>query len=205
MSAEGKLYLYPLWLRIWHGVNAISIIVLILSGISMHYSTTIFLLKFENAVAVHNVFGVILALNYILFFAGNLLTKNGMYYQIKMRGLQKRLMKQVKYYVSGMFKGEKTPYPISEKRKFNPLQKYSYIIVMYIFVPVVIITGLALLFPEIIIDEIYQVSGVMLTAILHSIVGFFIMIFLFVHLYVASMGKSPVNNFKSIVTGWHHA
>ena len=76
--------------------------------------------------------------------------------------------------------------------------------VMYMAVPFVIITGIGLLFPEIIIDQIYTFSGVFVTAIFHSALGFFISIFLIVHLYIASIGKSPLENFKSIITGWHH-
>ena len=75
---------------------------------------------------------------------------------------------------------------------------------MYFAVPLVIISGIALLFPEIIIEKVYNFSGVFVTAILHSALGFFISIFLIIHLYVASLGKSPLNNFKSIINGWHH-
>ena len=97
----------------------------------------------------------------------------------------------------------KPPYPISEKRKFNPLQKYAYVMVMYMAVPVVIVSGIALLFPEIILDKVYAFSGVFVTAVVHSAMGFFISIFLMIHLYIASIGKSPLENFKSIITGWH--
>lgn len=202
--SEKRLYLYPLWLRIWHGINALGIIVLIVTGISMQYATSKFVFfDFQTAINLHNISGVIVSLSYLLFFFGNLFTKNKIYYLIKPKGLIKRLVKQSKYYMSGMFKGEKAPYPISEKRKFNPLQKYSYVAIMYLFVPVIIITGIALLFPELIIDEVYNLSGVMMTAVLHGVVGFLIFIFLIIHLYVASIGKSPLENYKSIVTGWH--
>jgi thiosulfate reductase cytochrome b subunit len=70
-------------------------------------------------------------------------------------------------------------------------------------VPLVIISGIALLFPEIIIEKIYTFSGVFVTAILHSVMGFFISIFLIIHIYIASIGKSPIENFKSILNGWH--
>jgi thiosulfate reductase cytochrome b subunit len=102
-----------------------------------------------------------------------------------------------------MFRGMKPPYPLSEKRKFNPLQKYFYLLVMYLAVPIVIISGFALLFPEMIIEQIYTLSGIMLTAVFHSALGFFISIFLIIHIYVASIGKSPKENFKSILNGWH--
>lgn len=204
MGTGEKLYLYPLWLRIWHGINAICIIVLIVSGISLHYSgRSLILLEFQSAITWHNYAGFILSLSYFVFFFGNLLTKNGKYYRVKIQGLDKRLKKQILYYLSGMFKGEETPFPVSEKRKFNPLQKYAYIFVMYLFLPVLIITGFALFFPEIILEQVFQVSGIMLTAVIHGVTGFLIFIFLLVHLYVASMGKSPGENYRSIITGWH--
>ncbi len=204
MENGEKLYLYPLWLRIWHGINALGIIALIFSGISLHYADRgVLLLKFETAISVHNIAGVIVSSGYLIFLFGNLLTKNGKYYRVKVQGLSKRMLKQINYYTSGMFKGEQSPYPVSVKRKFNPLQKYSYIVVMYVFLPVLFVTGFALFFPEMIIDQVFHVSGVMLTAVLHGITGFFVFIFLLVHLYVASMGKPPTKNYKSIITGWH--
>ncbi|MGF7138479.1 cytochrome b/b6 domain-containing protein [Roseimarinus sediminis] len=203
MSGE-KLYLYPKWLRIWHGINALSIIILIISGISMQYSSVENpLLSFELAVYLHNIFGVITAVNYLFFFIANLTTSNGRAYLLKMKGLVERLILQSKYYLFGYFKGEAKPFPISRDNKFNPLQRVAYVSAMYGFVPLVIITGLALLYPEIIIERVLGSSGIMLTAILHATMGFMISLFLIIHLYVASVGKNPFKNYKSIVSGYH--
>jgi thiosulfate reductase cytochrome b subunit len=205
MSSENtKLYFYPFWLRIWHGINAIGIILLILTGIAMQSGFDSSFIKFQLAVNLHNISGIAISINYLLFFIGNIVTNNGKFYLIKPMGFLKRPMKQAYYYAYGMFHGMKAPYPLSEKRKFNPLQKYAYVFVMYLFVPFVIISGFALLFPEMIIDTVYNLSGVFLTAVFHSAAGFFISIFLLIHLYVASIGKSPIENFKSIITGWHN-
>ena len=205
MTAENnRIYFYPVWLRIWHGVNALGIIVLIITGIRLQYSDLRLLsMDFGTAVQLHNISGVIVTLNYFVFIVGNLVTPNKKYYKIKPKGLVKRVTKQANYYMFGLFKGEDAPFPISEKRKFNPLQKYSYIFVMYLFVPLAIVTGLALLFPELIIEKVYSVSGIFLTALLHGTVGFLISIFLIIHLYVASIGKNPLDNFKSIINGYH--
>lgn len=205
MTAENnKIYLYPIWLRIWHGINAIGIILLILTGIRLQYSElSLMPMDFKLAVQLHNIFGIIVTVNYFVFFIGNLITPNKKYYKIKPKGLVKRITKQVDYYISGLFKGEESPFPISEKRKFNPLQKYAYIFVMYVFVPVAIATGIALLFPELIIEKVYSVSGIFLTAVLHGSVGFLISIFLLIHIYVASIGKNPLDNFRSIINGYH--
>ena len=203
-STNNKIYFYPIWLRIWHGINALGILLLIITGISMQSGVESSFISFNILVKIHNISGVAVTLNYFLFFIGNLITPNGKFYIVKPKGFLKRPMKQAYYYAWGMFHGMKAPYPLSEKRKFNPLQKYFYIIVMYVAVPVVIVTGFALLFPEIIIEKVYNLSGVFLTAVMHSAFGFFISIFLIIHLYVASIGKSPLENFKSIITGWHH-
>ena len=203
-SEKTKLYFYPVWLRIWHAINALGIILLIITGISMQSGVDSTLINFKWAVNIHNISGIVVSANYLLFFIGNLITKNIKFYLIKPMGFVKRPIKQAYYYAYGMFRGMKAPYPLSEKRKFNPLQKYAYVAVMYFFVPLVIISGFALLFPEIIIEKIYSLSGVFLTAVTHSAVGFFISVFLIIHLYVASIGKSPAENFKSIITGWHN-
>jgi thiosulfate reductase cytochrome b subunit len=205
MSGTEKVYFYPVWLRIWHAFNALGIITLIATGLLMQSSTdTSQVITFNRIITLHNWAGAIVALSYILYFVGNIVTPNGRYYHLKMEGFFKRPIRQARYYAWGMFHGEKSPYPLSAKRKFNPLQKYFYIMVMYLAVPVVVVTGVALLFPEIIIDHVYMFSGVLVTAVLHSAMGFFISIFLIIHLYVASIGKSPLQNFRSIISGWHH-
>ena len=205
MATTDKLYFYPVWLRIWHGINALGILVLIFTGISMQSGTQLSeAVGFKLLINLHNIAGILVTLNYFVFFIGNLITANGKFYIVKPRGFLKRPLKQAQYYIWGMFHEMTPPYPLSEKRKFNPLQKYAYIIVMYMAVPFVIISGIALLFPEIIIDQIYSYSGIFVTAVLHSAMGFFISIFLIIHLYVASIGKSPLQNFKSISTGWHN-
>jgi len=205
MTSTEKLYFYPIWLRIWHALNALGILTLIFTGLSMQSSIeSSHLFAFNTIVKLHNIAGILVTVSYFAFFLGNILTPNGKFYIVKPSGFLKRPIKQAQYYAWGMFHGMKAPYPLSEKRKFNPLQKYSYIVIMYLVVPFVIFSGIALLFPEIIIERVYAYSGVFLTAVTHSTMGFFISIFLIVHLYIASIGKSPLENFKSIVTGWHH-
>jgi thiosulfate reductase cytochrome b subunit len=204
MNSSNKIYFYPVWLRIWHGINALGIIILIITGISLQSGVESGFISFNLNIKIHNFTGAIVSFNYLIFLFGNLFTDNSKFYIVKPRNFIKRPLKQAYYYAWGMFHGMKPPYPLSEKRKFNPLQKYFYLIVMYIAVPLVIFSGIGLMFPELIFDKIYNVSGVLITAVTHSAMGFFISIFLIIHLYVASIGKSPLENFKSIVNGWHH-
>jgi len=200
-----KVYHYPLWIRLWHWTNAILIIALILTGISMQYSNPDYpLIRFDISVKVHNIAGVLLTLIYMVFLFGNMITENGKYYVIeKLSVAMKMISAQMKYYLRGMFKGEKSPYPTTRKRKFNPLQKFSYISVMYLLMPILFITGWALLYPGVIVTQLFNTSGVLLTSLLHVIVGFFVSLFLIIHVYFCTMGTKVSSLFKSMINGWH--
>lgn len=199
-----KLYLYPLWLRIWHHVNAVLMIILIATGISMQYSNPDYpLIRFDLAVSWHNLAGIFLTISYFIFLVGVLFTSIGRYYVVKTEGLATSFAKQLRYYLFGVFRGEESPFKVTEKQKFNPMQLITYNIIMHAITPITFITGWALLFPETIVLNVFGYSGIMLTSLVHSIAGFFISIFLIIHLYVITMGKSTRENLKSILYGYH--
>ena len=200
-----KIYLYPLVIRLWHVINIVTILLLILTGISLQYSDPSHpFIRFDLAVQIHNIFGVVLILSYVLFFLGNIFSGNVKHYKITLdEHYFSKLVKQSIYYSYGIFKGAKPPFPINESNKFNPLQQFSYIVIMYVFVPSLIITGIGLLLPELVPNKIVGYGGIFVTDLMHIIGGFIVTVFLFVHIYFCTIGKNPFKNFKSIFTGWH--
>lgn len=201
---ENKLYLYPAIIRIWHFMNALLIILLIISGLSMQYSDPMNpFMRFDLAVTMHNVAGFILIFNYLLFIIGNTISKNGKHYRIQTKGLNDRLMAQFRYYVFGVFKNESAPFPVTKKLKFNPIQQVTYFITMYVLMPLIFITGLPMLFSGAIIVQLFGSSAFFVTDIFHITVGFLLSMFLLIHLYFCTFGAKPTSNFKSIVTGYH--
>jgi len=200
------MYLYPKWIRIWHLINAAMFLILIITGISMQYTgkeNTTYVVGFAKAVKWHNFAALILVINYILFVTGNLLTSNGKYYKIGRKGFLSDLKKQFIYYSKGMFKGEKHPFPVTEDRKFNPLQKITYVLALYIAFPLLIISGIGLLLPEITITTFFGISGLILTDILHITMGFFLSLFMIIHVYTCTLGHKPTSLFRGIITGYH--
>jgi thiosulfate reductase cytochrome b subunit len=200
------MYLYPKWLRAWHVLNALLFLILIVTGLSMQYTgkeNASFIVGFSKATRMHNIAAIILTVNYIIYVLGNLFTKNGRYYKISRKNFISELGTQLKYYSWGMFKGEKHPFPVTEERKFNPLQKFSYVLAMYVALPLLIISGVGLLFPEITIKTIFGVSGLILTDILHITMGFFLSIFMIIHIYTCTLGAKPTSLFRGIITGYH--
>jgi thiosulfate reductase cytochrome b subunit len=200
------MYLYPKWIRVWHFLNALLFLILIVTGISMQYTdkeNPLYVVGFAKAVKWHNFAAIILIINYILFVTGNFLTKNGRYYRIGKKNFLSDLGKQLNYYSRGMFRGEKHPFPVTEERKFNPLQKFSYVIAMYVAIPLLIISGIGLLFPEITITRFLGVSGLILTDILHITMGFFLSIFMVIHIYTCTLGAKPTSLFWGMISGYH--
>jgi len=199
-----KIYLYPVWIRLWHMLNAFLFLILLGTGLCMQYSnpgTTI--IPFDVSVSLHNITGILLSILFVIFIFGNLFTGNGKYYKIVWKGLIKRATKQFIFYTVGVFKKQDPPFPISKKRKFNPMQLFSYVVVMYVFIPLLIITGLALFFPDYIPTQVFTKSGIHITDLIHIIIGFALSMFMLIHIYFCTMGKTPLSNFKSMINGWH--
>jgi len=200
------MYLYPKWIRVWHLINAVMFLILIVTGISMQYTdkeNAAYVVGFAKAVKWHNFAAIILILNYILFVTGNFLTKNGRYYRIGRKNFLSNLVIQSKYYSLGMFKEEKHPFPVTEESKFNPLQKITYVLAMYVAIPLLIISGIGLLLPEITITTFLGISGLILTDILHITMGFFLSIFMIIHIYTCTLGAKPTSLFWGMISGYH--
>ena len=200
------MYLYPKWIRAWHILNAILFLILIVTGLSMQYTdkeNSSYVVGFAKAVKWHNFAAFILTANYVFFIIGNVITKNGRYYMLRKENLWSDLMKQLRFYAFGIFKGEKHPFPVTMERKFNPLQKFAYLIVMYIGLPLLIISGFGLLFPEIVLYSFFGISGLVLTDILHITTGFFLSVFLVIHVYTCTLGARPSTLFWGMISGYH--
>jgi thiosulfate reductase cytochrome b subunit len=201
---SGKLYLYPVWVRIWHWSNATLFILLIITGLSLQYSgTEIKFIRFDLAVTIHNFAGVMVSILYAVFILGNTLTDNGKNYIVKRKGLRNKMLTQFKYYAYGIFKNEKAPFAAKKHRKFNPLQLVTYVFVMYLFFPFLIISGFGLLYPETIPHKVFNISGIQFVAIFHSLLGFFLSVFMLIHLYICTLGEKPLSHFKSMTSGFH--
>lgn len=197
-----KMYFYPVWVRIWHVLNALLFLVLIVSGFSMQYSNPESpFIRFALAVKIHNIAGFGLIFNYLWFFFGNLFSRNGRYYKMYSKNMFTNLVKQGKYYAFGIFKGEPHPFPLDKNNKFNPLQKFAYIFAMYIAVPLMCVSGLALFFPK--VFNLLGLGSLILMDIVHVIMGIVLTVFMAVHLYICTMGHTPLSDFKSMITGWH--
>ena len=69
-----RLYLYPVWIRLWHILNALLFLALIVTGIALQFAgkgSSDPIIPFDKAVAWHNAAAVILMAFYVCFIIGN--------------------------------------------------------------------------------------------------------------------------------------
>lgn len=198
-----RTYLLPLWLRIWHWTNATMIITLAITGISMHFAAPgAILVEFSLAARIHDIAGIILASAYSIYFILNIFTGNGLQY-FPRHPVIKGCIRQARYYVWGIFRGEPHPYEPTKETKFNPLQSLMYWGIMYMVLPVVIISGLIYFFPTVAPDRLFGLDGLLPIAFLHYVSSAAIFLFLIGHIYLGTTGKTPTAMFKMMITGWH--
>lgn len=190
---------HPVWLRWWHWTNAILFGALLITGLSMHYSQAA--VGFRVTVLIHNSAGILLTVCYVVFLVGNIRWGNGRYYRLVAGDLSFGFLRQLRHYLLGIFLGEPAPFPHTEERKFNPMQKLSYLFVMYVPLPLLIVTGWALLFPERLPNQIFGAPGIGIWAIAHTALGFFLSLFMVVHVYLGTTGATPGELFRLMVTG----
>jgi thiosulfate reductase cytochrome b subunit len=202
--ASTKIYLYPIWIRLWHLLNAVLFLILIFTGLMLRYAAgSQGFIPFEFSVALHNICAVILTINYGIYVIGNMISGNGMYYRKWRKNILPKLWKQFRFYAIGVFKNEPHPFPVTKKQKFNPLQKVAYVFAMYLGMPLLIISGLGLMFPEYVSNTIFKINGLVFYDLLHIVVGFVLSLFLLIHLYTCTLGDKPGTLFRSMINGYH--
>ena len=65
------------------------------------------------------------------------------------------------YVAFGIFKGAPPPTVPTPEKKFNVLQQATYLLVMYVAMPFLIVTGIAFFFPEMAPEQLFGMDGVL--------------------------------------------
>ncbi len=199
-----RIYLLPVWLRAWHWTNATLMIVLAVTGASLHFAGEgPLLVPFSLAARIHDIAGVGLLLTYGFFVLANIVSGNWWQYVPKQPGVLTRCWRQAVFYGWGIFKGEPHPYPPTMEANFNALQALVYWVIMYLVVPTVVATGVVFLFPDLAPTRILGLDGLLPIAVVHTLSGAAVILFMLAHIYLGTTGVRVTSLFKMMITGWH--
>ena len=199
-----KLYVHPLPVRIWHWLNALGFLLLILTGVQIRYVELVGLMSFRAAVSLHNWIGLVLIGNFFVWLLFYLLTDKIKVYHPELSPMKhfRASFRQAYYYGYGIFKGEPNPHHVSAYHKFNALQSMAYQIIMLWLVPLQFLTGLLLWDLQRFGGVVDFFGGVRVVDTVHVLLFIFFTAFILVHPYLASLGHSPLGHFKAMITGY---
>ncbi|MBN2079186.1 MAG: cytochrome b/b6 domain-containing protein [Spirochaetes bacterium] len=192
---------YALYERIWHWGMALSVIVLIITGLEVHYAGSFALMGFENAVDVHNFFAALVTLNAGLSLFYHLATGEILQYIRVRKGFRGEVIVQAAYYLYGIFRGTGHPFEKTAERKLNPLQQLTYFALLNVLFPVQIVTGIMMWLVSVWPGFSSAVGGLTLLAPVHNFFAWLFITFLAVHLYLITTGHTVFSNLKAMITG----
>jgi len=199
-----KVYLHPLPVRIWHWINAVSFVVLIISGLQLRYREMMGLMKFRDAVDLHNLMGFVLIFNFLLWLVFYLFTGKIKVYipPLDLKKYVKGCIVQARYYGYGIFVGEPNPHHSTPDNKFNPIQQMAYLAIMLILIPLQVLTGLLLWDTKKFSAWIGLVGGIKMVDTVHVLIFLCLASFIFIHLYLVTLGQTTTTHIKAMVTGY---
>jgi len=199
-----KTYLHPLPVRIWHWVNALGFVLLILTGIQIRYADLFSVMTFESSINTHNWIGFAVLANYFLWLGYHLSSDRISNYHpvLNAREFFENYYRQTIYYSYGIFKGEKRPHKVQPLDKFNPMQRLTYQFVMMITAPLQILTGLMMWDVKRFEGLIELVGGIRVVSTIHVILCILFVFFILVHAYMGVLGKKPSTHYKEMITGY---
>ncbi len=199
-----KLYIHPLPVRIWHWLNAVGMVLLILTGLQIRYVGLIDVVSFRTAVVAHQAVGFVLIANFFIWFFFYLSSDRIKVYHpvLSPREHFRGSWRQAYYYGYGIFKGDPNPFHVSVYRKFNPLQSMLYQIIMMLLLPVQFYTGILLWDVKRFSAQIDFFGGVRVIDTVHVLIFIFLVFYVLAHVYLASLGHTRLAHFKAMVTGY---
>ncbi|MCD6566817.1 MAG: cytochrome b/b6 domain-containing protein [Bacteroidales bacterium] len=194
-----QVNIYKRFERFWHWTQASLIIFLAITGFEIHGSFELF--GFEKAVSFHQKtsFALLGLIAFAIFW--HITTGEWRQYIPTTH----KLIDQIRYYLFGMFRGEKHPVEKTELSKLNPLQRLIYLGFKIVLIPIVVVSGLLYMFHKTIdINNIVVISKFDLEPIatLHTLGAYLLLAFLIIHVYMTTTGQTPLSNIKAMITGY---
>lgn len=203
----GEDFIYDAIIRTGHWLNALFIIILIITGFAMHYSGPSHVLGY-----IHNMTGISLTVLYVFFLIHAVVRLDYKQYfpsleEVFSGKMIKDVIINAMFYLIGIFKGTKNPYHSSYEHRLMPIQKVSYMAAMFIQVPVVVLTGVLLVNPSNLpfVMSMIGMENMDIVFIVHLIAAFSIFMFLIIHLYMITAGEKLAQHLMTMVTGYHKA
>jgi thiosulfate reductase cytochrome b subunit len=190
-----QVMIYTRYERFWHWSQAVLIFALFFTGLRIHGSHQ--MMPFGSAVTVHTWSAIALMVLWAFTTFWNFTTGQWRHYLFK-----KGIMKVIRFYAYGILVGEPHPYKKSLQRKQNALQSLAYMTFMTVIGPALWVSGIAYLLYAQWRPYPWSGDGLWVVALLHTAFAFAMGMFVVVHIYMTTTGKTPLHYVKTMITGY---
>ena len=195
--------LYSLHERVWHWIQAVALILLVLTGFSLHFPDRFGLFgSMARALSWHSWVGFALIGNAFLGLFYHFTAEKYHHFLPRMDDYTEGALRQARFYLYGIFKGEPHPFETDARHKLNPLQRVTYLSLLNLLLPYQILTGLLMWGVTRWPSLFEKLGGLRVMGPAHSLGAYFFLAFLIGHLYLATTGMTPFSLFRAMITGY---
>jgi len=192
-----KVRLFKRFERFWHWSQAALIILLLVTGFEVHGSYS--LLGFEQAVDIHIIGAWSLVTLWVFAIFWHFTSGEWKQYIPTFE----KVGAMAHYYLLGIFTDAPHPFRTSLARKHNPLQRLAYLFIWLVVTPLIWVSGwLYLFYASWEKWGLAQYLTLGEVAFLHVVGAFMMLVFLIVHVYLITTGKTVLTHLKAMITGW---
>lgn len=198
---NGRIRLYTGYERLWHWAQAATVLLLLATGLEIRGAWHP--LGFAAAVRVHEVAGFVLlgnaALGLFYFLTSGAIRQ----YVGAPRDFATLAVRQVRYYLRGIFRGDPHPVARTREARLNPLQQVVYVGILNVLLPWQLLSGLAMWglgrWPAL----EAAVGGLATLAPLHALGAWLFATFVVAHVYLTTTaGPRPLSGIVAMLTGY---
>ena len=205
MKHKEMIYMTPMPVRIWHWLNAFGIVTLCATGLQIRFPEYINIFgAYKAAIRLHNTAGVVVSISYMLWLIYYMVVARSLIklYVPTLEDLKTGIFRQAYFYFLTYFLGMPSPYHSTPDSKFNPMQKAAYLVIMLVLLPLVIVSGALLMYVAPLREILLLLGGIKMLVGTHFLLACSFTAFLFVHIYLATLGHTPLAHFKPMWNGW---
>lgn len=193
---------YSYYERAWHWCQAAAIALLVVTGLAIHAPGYFGWVPFATAVQVHNVLGFLLIANAVLGLGYYVATGAIRQFLPEPGSFASQAASQTRFYLRGMFQGERHPVEKVPSRRLNPLQQVTYLVILNVLLPMQMVTGLLMWSAQRWPDTVHALVGLPILGMIHTLGAWLFGSFLLMHLYLITTGHTPLANLKTMVLGY---
>jgi thiosulfate reductase cytochrome b subunit len=195
-----RIQLYTAFERVWHWLQALTILLLLVTGLEIHGSVN--LLGFADATWLHEALALFTIANAFLALFYHLATGAIRQFFPQPRDFFSLAIAQIVYYTRGIFTGAPHPFAHEPGHKLNVLQQVTYLAVLNLVLPLQVATGVLMWKAQEWAGLVHGLGGLHAVATVHVACAWVFGAFVVMHVYLTTTGRTPLGHLRAMVLGW---